>query len=86
VRDDLVCGLGPGERLAVGVPVVDESGDRADEVGDGVERAAADRLPGDEPKNISTMLSQDPEVGVKCMVMRGFCASQALTLGCLWVA
>jgi len=48
VRDDLVGGLGPGEWLAAGVPVVDESGDRADEVGDGVERAAADRLPGDD--------------------------------------
>src|SRR6476620_999613 len=35
------------------------------------------------PKKISTMLSQDPEVGVKCMVTRGFCASQALTLVCL---
>jgi hypothetical protein len=35
------------------------------------------------PKKISTMLSQEPEVGVKCMVTRGFCTSQALTLGCL---
>ena len=38
------------------------------------------------PKKISTMFIQDPDVGVKCMVMRGFRASQALTLGCLWVA
>jgi hypothetical protein len=48
VRNDFVCGLGPGERLAVGVPVVDEPGDRADEVGDRVERAAADRLASDD--------------------------------------
>ena len=38
------------------------------------------------PKKISTMFSQDPEVGVKCIVTRGFLASQAVTAGCLWVA
>ena len=38
------------------------------------------------PKKIQTMFSQDPEVGVKCMVIRGFRASQAFTFGCLWVA
>ena len=38
------------------------------------------------PKKISTMFSQDPEVGVKCSVIRGFLASQARTSGCLWVA
>ena len=38
------------------------------------------------PKKISTMFSQDPEVGVKCRVIRGFLASQAFTAGCLWVA
>jgi hypothetical protein len=37
-------------------------------------------------KKISTRFSQDPEVGVKCMVIRGFFASQAVTLGCLWAA
>ena len=36
------------------------------------------------PKKISTRLSQDPEVGVKCRVMRGLRASQAVTVGCLW--
>jgi len=35
------------------------------------------------PKKISTMFSQDPEVGVKCRVMRRSFASQAVTLG--WV-
>jgi hypothetical protein len=38
------------------------------------------------PKKISTMLNQDPEVGVKCRVIRGLRASQAFTVGCLWVA
>ena len=36
------------------------------------------------PKKISTRLSQDPEVGVKCRVIRGWRASQAVTVGCLW--
>jgi hypothetical protein len=35
------------------------------------------------PKKISTMFSHDPEVGVKCMVIRGFFASQARTAGWL---
>ena len=38
------------------------------------------------PKKISTRFIQDPEVGVKCIVIRGLRSSQALTLGCLWVA
>jgi hypothetical protein len=37
------------------------------------------------PKKISTRFSHEPEVGVKCSVIRGFRASQALTAGCLWV-
>ena len=37
------------------------------------------------PKKISTMFIHDPEVGVKCSVIRGFLASQAATAGCLWV-
>jgi hypothetical protein len=31
-------------------------------------------------------LSQEPEVGVKWNVQRGCRASQASTLGCVWVA
>ena len=38
------------------------------------------------PKKISTRFSHDPEVGVKCRVIRGLRASQAFTVGCLWVA
>ncbi len=38
------------------------------------------------PKKISTMFSQEPEVGVKWSCTRGCLASQACTFGCLWVA
>ena len=38
------------------------------------------------PKKISTMFSQEPEVGVKCNCTRGCLASHAVTFGCLWVA
>src|SRR3954454_24665888 len=34
------------------------------------------------PKNRSTMLSQEDEVGVKCMWKRGCFSSQARTFGC----
>ncbi len=33
----------------------------------------------------STRFSHELEVGVKCSWNRGFLASQAVTLGCLWV-
>jgi hypothetical protein len=36
--------------------------------------------------NTSTRLRQDAEVGVKCNRTRGCLASQAPTVGCLWVA
>src|SRR6186997_2747576 len=36
------------------------------------------------PKKISTMFNHDPDVGVKCSVIRGLRASQAVTVGCLW--
>ncbi len=38
------------------------------------------------PKKISTMFSQDAEVGVQCNVMRGLRSSQACTAGWVWVA
>jgi len=37
------------------------------------------------PKKTSTRLSHDPEVGVKCSVIRWLLASQAFTVGCLCV-
>lgn len=38
------------------------------------------------PKNTSTRLSHDLDVGVKCRWMRGCFASQARTAGWEWVA
>ena len=38
------------------------------------------------PKKISTMLSQEQLVGVKCRVIRGFSLSHAFTAGCLCAA
>ena len=35
------------------------------------------------PKKISTMFSQDPEVGVKCMVIRGLLGQPGLDVGVL---
>jgi len=81
----LVGGFGPHKRLAAFVPAVDERGDCLFEVGDASEvpRRMAWRVM--IPKKISTMLSQDPDVGVKCKVIRGLRVNQACTLGCLWV-
>jgi hypothetical protein len=70
--------LGPDERFAAFVPAVDEAADGLDELANGVEAAAADGLAGDDAKKISTMFNQDPDVGVKCSVIRGLRASQAL--------
>ena len=38
------------------------------------------------PPQVSTAFSHEPEVGVKWNVHRGWRASHAFTLGCLWVA
>jgi hypothetical protein len=37
------------------------------------------------PKKTSTSFSQDPEVGVKCIVTRGCRANQAAMSACWWV-
>jgi hypothetical protein len=37
------------------------------------------------PKKISTIFSKDPELGMKCSVIRGLRASQPRPAGCLWV-
>ncbi len=79
--------LGLDERGAAVVPAVDEVFDGGDELFDAGEGAASDGLArAMMPKKISTMFIHAPEVGVKCMVTRGFWASQFLTLGCLCVA
>ena len=83
-REYLVGGLGPGEGAAAVVPAVDEGLDRGDEVLDRGEAAAPDGLPGDDQKKTSTMFSHDPDVGVKCRVIRGCLASQARTSGWVW--
>ena len=46
--EDLIGGLGPGERLAAVVPAVDEPADGGGELADRVEGAAADGLAGDD--------------------------------------
>ena len=67
------------------VPSIDDSGDGADELLDAakVPKAIAWRVM--IPKKISTMLSHDPDVGVKCRVILAFRSSQPRTTGCLWV-
>jgi hypothetical protein len=48
MREDVVGGLGPGERLAAVVPAVDEPADRGGQLADRVEGAAPDGLAGDD--------------------------------------
>jgi hypothetical protein len=77
---------GPDEWFWIGVVLRDEAIDGGFKVVDGSEDAAHQapaREFGEEP---STALSQDAEVGVKWKVQRGWQASHARTLGCLWVA
>ena len=87
--DNLVGALGPGEGVGAVGPAVDVDADGRLEVGDAVEGAACRRWDGLAvmmPKKISAMLSQLPDVGVRCMWTRGCLASEAWILGCLWVA
>ena len=57
------------------------------QIGDRAEDTAANALSGHLGEEIlSTALSQEAEVGAKWKVQRGWRASQASTLGCLWVA
>ena len=85
MADDLVGVFGPGERVGVFVPAVDVGPDGGLEVLDGVEGAAADGLAGDdreEDLHVQPAAAGRGEVQLDpgCLV------SQALTLGCLWVA
>ena len=79
--EDGVGVFGPGEGLAAVVPGVDVGLDRGDQVGDGGEGAAVDGLAGEDAEE-----DLDQDVGVKCRVIRGWRASQAVTAGCLWAA
>ena len=76
----------PDERLGVIVVGLDEAVDRGLQVDQRVEDAAFEAPPGELAKKVSTAFSQEPEVGVKWKIQRGWRASQARTLGCLWVA
>ena len=56
------------------------------EFGDAMEDAAADAILRDQAEEAPDRLSQEAEVGVKCIGKRGWRASHAFTLGCLCVA
>ena len=53
---------------------------------DALDDAAADAFSGDLGKEASTMLSHEPDVGVKCRRKRACRLSQRFTAGVLWVA
>jgi len=85
VGADLVGALGPGERVGAFVPAVDGGPDGGLEVFDVVERAAADRLAGDDPEEDLHVQPAPAGLG-EVQVHAGCLGSHALTLGCLWVA
>lgn len=43
-------------------------------------------LAGDDPEKDIHHVNQDPDVGMKCTVIRGLRPSHAPTAGCLWLA
>src|SRR3954464_12488308 len=76
----------PSERGGALVPAVEVGLDRGGQVGHGevkVPRRMACRVMIE--KKHSTRFNQLQLVGVKWMCTRGFLASQALTVACLWV-
>src|SRR3954468_4144437 len=75
--DDGVGVLGPSRGCAAVVPGADEPLDRGNEVGDGREVAAAQRLMVMIQKNASTRLIEEPEIGTRCRCTRGWRAGQA---------
>ena len=84
--EDLVGGSGPDKGLGVVVVLGDVSIDRGLEVDDRVEAAASIRRRVSAEKKVSTALTQEPEVGVKWKIQRGWRASHLRTFGCLWAA
>ena len=84
--DDLGGVCGPEEGLRVMVGLVEIAVDGGLEVDDRSEHAALQASLGQGAKKVSTTLSHEHEVGVKWKVTRGWRASQAITLGCLWAA
>jgi len=71
MADDLVGVLGPGERVGPVVPAVDVAGDRGFEVGNAVERAAADGLAGDDPEEDLDHVQPGPGRGGEVQVDAG---------------
>ena len=86
VGDNFVGIGGPDERLwvLVGFGHVALDGDL--EVDNGAEDTALQGAFGQGAKKLSTVFSQEQDVGVKWKVRRGCRLSQALTFGCLWTA
>ena len=82
----LLFALHDDEGLGVGVVLGEVAVDGGLQVDQRAEHAAAEAAAGHGEKKVSTALSQEPEVGVKWKVQRGWRSSQAMTLGCLWVA
>ena len=62
-----------------------EGADGGDELFDVVEGSASDGLAGDDSEEDLDGFSQEPEVGVKCSVIRGCFASHWFMSSCLWV-
>ena len=83
--EDLVGGLGPDEGMAAFVPAVDEGADRGDEVLDRGEGSASDGLVGDDAEEDLDQVEPRPRGGGEVQCDAGVLASQAVTLGCLWV-
>jgi hypothetical protein len=84
--EDCVGVLGPGERSAALVPGVDVDADGGLQIRDGVKvpRRIAWRVM--MPKKTSTRFIHDPEVGVKCSVIREMLGEPGPDRGCLWLA
>ena len=84
--DDFVGIGGPDEGLGVVVVLGEEAVDGGLQVDDGVEDAALEAPLGELGEEALDGVEPGAEVGVKWKVKRGWRASQARTLGCLWAA
>ena len=84
--DDGVGVGGPDEGLGSVVVLGEIAVDRGLEVDERVEHAALQPSPGELGEEGLDRVEPGAEVGVKWKVQRGWRASQARTLGCLWVA
>ena len=83
--DDLVSRLRPLERLGVGVAEGDVVLDGGDELGDAGEAATLEPLGGQLSEPPLDQVEPRRAGGREVEVEAGCLASQAMTLGCLWV-